>query len=445
MSNVSYTILILFASIDLIVFLIMKTKLSAFLALTISGLFLGIVAGMPLEKIAVSFQNGMGSTLGFLATVLGLGTILGKMLEVSGGAQRLARTLIDTFGEKRANWAMLIVAFICGIPVFFQVGFVLLLPVIFSIANQTKTSLVKIGLPVVAGLITVHAMVPPHPAALAIVNTLKADVGTAIMLSLIIGLPAAICAGPIYGAVVSHRVKVDPPANLFSTELIAEEKLPGFATTLFTILLPMVIMVVKTIVELVGSKDASYMGVVEFVGNPITALLISVFVSYFTLGFSRGMKKEEILKITDGCFGPVAGILLVIGAGGAFNQVLQDSGMGKTIGEVLTNLHMSPILLAWVVALIMRFAVGSTTVAMMTSAGIILPLLANFPGVNPALICAAIGAGGIGLSHVNDSGFWIVKEYFGMSVADTFKSWTAATTIASLVAICMTLLVSMVF
>lgn len=445
MSSVTYTLLVLFASIALIVFLIMKTKLSAFLALTVSGLFLGLVSGMPLAKIATSFQAGMGNTLGFLATVLGLGTILGKMLEISGGAQRLARTLIDTFGENKAHLAMLIVGFICGIPVFFQVGFVLLLPVIFSVASQTKSSLVKMGIPVLAGLITVHAMVPPHPAALAIVGTFNADVGTCIMFSLIIGLPAAICAGPVYGAFISHRVKVEPPANLFSTDLIPDEKLPGFATTLFTILLPMIIMVVKTIVELVGSKDASYMGLVEFIGNPITALLISVFVSYFTLGFSRGMKKEEILKITDGCFGPVAGILLVIGAGGAFNQVLQDSGMGKTIGDVLTNLHMSPILLAWLVASIMRFAVGSTTVAMMTSAGIILPLLANYPGINPALVCAAVGAGGIGFSHVNDSGFWIVKEYFGMSVTDTFKSWTAATTVASFVAIAITLCISMVF
>jgi gluconate transporter len=445
MSNVSYLLLILFASIALIVFLIMKTKLSAFLALTVSGLFLGIAAGMPLDKVAVSFQNGMGSTLGFLATVLGLGTILGKMLEISGGAQRLARTLIDTFGEKKSHWAMMLVAFICGIPVFFQVGFVLLLPVIFSVAHQTKMSLVKIGLPVVAGLITVHAMVPPHPAALAIVGTLKADVGTAILLSLIIGLPSAICAGPIFGNLIAKHIKVNPPENLFSNELIPEEKLPGFATTLLTILLPMIIMVAKTIVELVAPKGASYIHFIAFIGNPITALLISVFVSYFTLGFSRGMKKEEILKITDGCFGPVAGILLVIGAGGAFNQVLQDSGIGKVLGAVLTNLHMNPILLAWIVALIMRFAVGSTTVAMMTSAGIILPLLSNYPNLNPALLCAAIGAGGIGLSHVNDSGFWIVKEYFGMSVGDTFKSWTAATTISSIVAIVITLIVSMFF
>lgn len=443
MSNVTWMFVVLFASIALIVFLIMKTKLSAFLALTISGLFLGIAAGMPLDKVAASFQAGMGSTLGFLATVLGLGTILGKMLEVSGGAQRLARTLIDAFGEKRAHWAMLIVAFISGIPVFFQVGFVLLIPVIFAIALQTKMSLVKIGMPVVAGLITVHAMVPPHPAALAIVGTLKADVGTVIIYSLLIGLPAAALAGPIYGNFISKWIKLNPPENLVQHELIPEEKLPSFGVTLITILLPVIIMIAKTIVDLTAPKGAPYLPLVAFVGNPITALLISAILSYFTLGFARGMKKEEILKLTDGSFGPVAGILLVIGAGGAFNQVLQDSGMGKVLGTTLTSLHMSPIFLAWLIAIIMRFAVGSTTVAMMTSAGIILPLLPSFPGINPAIIAVAVGAGGIGLSHVNDSGFWIVKEYFGMSITDTFKTWTTSTTIASVAALVGTLIVGM--
>jgi len=434
MSDVTYLVMCLLVAIALIVFLIMRVKLSAFVALTISGLTLGILSGMPLEKIAGSFQAGMGSTLGFLATVLGLGTILGRMLEVSGGAQRLAKTLIKAFGERNAHWAMMFVAFICGIPVFFQVGFVLLIPVMFSIAIQTKMSLIKIGIPVVAGLIVVHGLVPPHPAALAIVGTLKADVGTTIIYSLLIGLPAAIIAGPIFGSIVSKYVKANPPEQLFKSELIPDEKLPGFTTTLFTILLPMIIMVIKTIAELLLPKDAAFLPLISFLGNPITALLISVVFSYFTLGFTRGLMKEDILKITDGCFGPVAGILLVIGAGGAFNQVLQDSGIGKALGGVLTNLHMNPILLAWIIALIMRFAVGSTTVAMVTAAGIILPIIPSFPNLNPSLLCVAIGAGGVGLSHVNDSGFWIVKEYFGMSVQDTFKTWTLSTTIASVVA-----------
>lgn len=221
--NVAYLVSVLIAAIALIVFLIMKTKLNAFVALTIAGLALGIAAGMPLDKVAGSFQAGMGNTLGFLATVLGLGTILGKMLELSGGAQQLAQTLIRAFGEKRAHWAMMVVAFICGIPVFFQVGFVLLIPVIFSIARQAKMSLVKVGVPVVAALITVHAMVPPHPAALAIVNALKADIGTVIVLSLLVGLPAAIIAGPIYGSFAEKYATANPPENLVFDEVLPEE------------------------------------------------------------------------------------------------------------------------------------------------------------------------------------------------------------------------------
>ncbi|MGB7963105.1 MAG: GntP family permease [Propionicimonas sp.] len=443
--SVVYLMSVLIVAIALIVFLIMKVKLNAFVALTIAGLALGIAAGMPLDKVAVSFQTGMGNTLGFLATVLGLGTILGKMLEVSGGAQRLAQTLIKSFGERNAHWAMMVVAFICGIPVFFQVGFVLLIPVMFSIAKQAKMSLIKIGVPVVAALITVHAMVPPHPAALAVVNQLGADIGTVILLSLLVGIPAAIIAGPIYGSFISTRATANPPANLTIDEVIPEEKLPGFGITLFTILLPMLIMVSKTIVDLVSPKEAVYRGFVAFVGNPITALLISALFAYWSLGLARGMNMTQIGKITEECFKPIASILLIIGAGGAFNQVLQDSGIGKVLGEVLTGLNMSPVLMAWLIAIIMRFAVGSTTVAMITSAGIVLPLLSTMPGVSPAILCLAIGAGGIGLSHVNDSGFWIVKEYFGMSLTDTFKTWTASTTIASVVALAGTLAVDLVF
>ena len=443
--SVVYLMGVLIVAIALIVFLIMKVKLNAFVALTIAGLSLGIAAGMPLDKVATSFQTGMGSTLGFLATVLGLGTILGKMLEMSGGAQRLAQTLIKSFGQRNAHWAMMVVAFICGIPVFFQVGFVLLIPVIFSVAKQAKMSLIKIGVPVVAALITVHAMVPPHPAALAVVNALGADIGTVIVLSLLVGIPAAILAGPIYGSYISKRTVANPPLNLTIDEVIPEDKLPGFAITLFTILLPMLIMVTKTVVDLTSPKDAVYLGFVAFVGNPITALLISALFAYWSLGLARGMNMTQIGKITEECFKPIASILLIIGAGGAFNQVLQDSGIGKVLGGVLTGMNMSPVLMAWLIAIIMRFAVGSTTVAMITSAGIVLPLLSTMPGVSPAILCLAIGAGGIGLSHVNDSGFWIVKEYFGMSLTDTFKTWTAATTIASVVALGGTLAVDLVF
>ncbi len=445
MDSAAYLIGVLLVSIALIIFLIMKVKLNAFVALTISGLLLGIMAGMPLGDIAASFQAGMGSTLGFLATVLGLGTILGMMLEASGGAERLAMTLVRAFGEKRANWAMMIVAFICGIPVFFQVGFVLLIPVIFSVARRANMSLIKIGLPVVAALITVHSIVPPHPAALAIVDALGAEVGLVILLGLLVGLPAATVGGVLYGSWIAPRIKTDPPEGLITSEVRDEKELPGFGITLFTILLPLLLMVTKTIFQLTVDPEASIMQFVNFIGNPITALLLSVLFAYWSLGLHRGMKMAEIGSLTENCFKPVASILLVIGAGGAFNQVLQDSGVGEALAGVLQSLHMSPLILAWIIALVMRFAVGSTTVAMVTAAGIMTPLLAVYPDVNTALLCLAIGAGGIGLSHVNDSGFWVVREYFGMSVTDTLKSWTAATTISSVVAISGTLLVSLAF
>ncbi|MCE5336541.1 MAG: GntP family permease [Desulfobacteraceae bacterium] len=435
---------ILFASIVLIVFLIMKVRLSAFLALILACMFLGFATGMPLGKICSSIEAGMGGTLGFLATILGLGTILGKMMEVSGGAERLARTMIEVLGRTKAHWAMMIVGFICGIPVFFQVGFVLLIPLVFSVALEARMSLVKIGIPVVAGLITVHCIVPPHPAAMAICGTLHADVGKVILYGLLCGLPGAIIAGPIYGNILAKRMELKPPEHLFKYERTPDEKLPPFGMTLFTILLPLFIMVGKTIIELSVPKTASFMPIVAFIGNPITALLISAFVSYWTLGFSRGLTRDDLLKLTDGCFGPVAGILLIIGAGGAFNKVLLDSGMGKSIEAVLTGLALSPLIMAWIIAAVMRFSVGSATVAMMTSAGIILPVLGNYPGLDPALVAVAVGSGAIGFSHVNDSGFWIVKEFFGLSVTDMFKTWTASTTIAGLVSLVAVLMLAAV-
>jgi len=435
---------ILIIAIALIVFLIMKVKLNAFVALTITAIALGIAAGMPLTKVAASFQAGMGSTLGFLATVLGLGTILGKMLEISGGAQRLAQTLVKALGQQRAHWAMAVVAFLCGIPVFFQVGFVLLIPVMFSVAKQAKISLIKVGVPVVAALITVHSIVPPHPAALAVVNQLGANIGLTIALGLLVAIPAIIVAGPVYGSFISKYATANPPLGLVDDRVLDDDEMPHFGITLFTILLPLIIMVATTIVDLIVPAGPLYRDIIDLIGNPIVALLISALFAYWSLGLARGMTMEKIGHITDECFKPVAGILLIIGAGGAFNQVIQDSGIGKALGDVLTGTHMNALVLAYIIALVMRFAVGSTTVAMITSAGIVLPLVASM-GVDPTLLCLAVGAGGIGLSHVNDSGFWIVKEYFGMSLKDTFKTWTAATTIASVVAFAGTMVVSLAF
>jgi gluconate transporter len=278
---------------------------------------------------------------------------------------------------------------------------------------------------------------------MAVAGALNADVGKLIIYGLLCGFPGAVLAGPIYGNFWAKRLELSPPENLFKYERTADEKLPPFGITMFTILLPLLIMVAKTIIDLVAPKTAAYMPLVQFIGNPITALLISAFVSYWTLGFARGFTRDDLLKFTDGCFGPVAGIMLIIGAGGAFNKVLLDSGMGKAIEAALTSLQLSPLIMAWIIAAVMRFSVGSATVAMMTAAGIILPVLGKYPGLDPALVAVAVGAGSIGFSHVNDSGFWIVKEFFGLSVTDMFKTWTASTTIAGLGSLAAVMLLSM--
>lgn len=442
MGTTASLMLILLAAIGLIVFLIMRVRLHAFVTLIIACMFIGFATGMPLPKIGASIEAGMASTLGFLATILGLGTILGKMLEVSGGAERLARTMIGVLGKQNAMWAMMIVGFVAGIPVFFQVGFVLLIPLVFSVALETGLSMVAIGVPLAATLMTVHCIVPPHPAAMAIALSLKADVGKVILYGLLAGFPAAAVAS-LWGKFMSSRVaELKPPTHLFKAERTPEDKLPPFGITLFTILLPLLIMVGKTIIELNAPKTAAYMPAVNFIGNPITALLISVFVAYWTLGLARGFDMKQLLAFTEQAFGPVASILLVIGGGGAFNKVLVDSGLGNEIAKVLTGLHLNPLVMAWIVALIMRFSVGSATVAMMTAAGIIMPVLQEYPGLDPALVAVAVGAGAIGLSHVNDSGFWIVKEYFGMPLTDMFKSYTAATTIAAVIGLIGTLLIA---
>lgn len=437
-----FLVITLLTAILLVVFLIMKLRLHAFVSLIVACIYVGFVTGMPLAKICSSIEAGMGSTLGFLATVLGMGSILGKMLETSGGAERLARTLIDKFGKQRANWAMMVVGIITGIPVFFQVGFVLLIPLVISVARATGMSIVAIGIPMGVSLQIVHCMLPPHPAAMAIAATLNADIGKVIMLGLFVCIISATVAGPLWTKLIKGGIKADLPALSAPAKSLSDEELPKFGITLFTVLLPMLIMVSKTIFDLTSGKDSAYVNIVNFIGNPITALVISAFFAYWSLGLRRGFSMQDLLKFTDQSFAPVAGILLVIGAGGAFNRILIDSGLGVKLGDVLTSLDMSPIMLAWLVAAVMRFAVGSATVAMMTAAGIVLPMLSQYPALDPAIVALAVGSGAVCFSHVTDSGFWIVKEYFGLTVEDALKSYTLATCIASVTAISLTFLLS---
>lgn len=437
---------IVFIAIILLLLLITKMKVNPFIALLIVSFFVGLSTGMPLDKIIASIQAGLGNTLGFIAIVLGLGTMLGKLMEESGAAERVARTLIRRFGERNVHWAMMFVAFIVGIPVFFQVGFVLLLPLVFTIAKETGVSLLKIGLPLVAGLSVVHGLVPPHPAAMAAVGIFKADVGKTILYSMIIGLPTAILAGPVFAAFISKKIKITAPSGMINTVKVGrtDEELPGFGITIVTILFPVFLMLLSTFADIYLEKGTTIRLALNFIGNPITSLLISVLLSLFTFGLWRGFSMEQIGKYCDQSLPAVASILMVIGGGGAFNKVLLDSGVGTQIAELATSAHLNPIVLGWLVAALIRVATGSATVALLTAAGIVAPILAISPGTSPELMVIATGAGSLVLSHVNDSGFWMIKEYFGMTVQETLSTWTVLETIIGVAGLLFSLLLSAV-
>lgn len=424
---------ILVIAIGLIVFLILKCKLHAFIALSLAAGFVGVATGMPLGSIAGSIEKGVGGTLGFLALIIGFGSILGKMLETSGGAQRIARTLLEKLGKRNAMWAMMFVGFIAGIPVFVEVGFVLLVPLVFVVAKDAGLSKMQVGVPLALALMVVHCIVPPHPAAMAISATLGADVGKVIIFGLLAGLPCAIVGGPLFVKFAMRHEKPAPAEADAAQSSLEEGDLPGFGITLLTILLPLLIMVGKTVLAIALPKDAVLMPLILFIGNPITALLISVFFAYFSLGLARGRSMAELLSLTEKSFSPIAGILLIIGAGGAFNGILIDSGIGKGLATVLGTLPVSPIFLAWLIAGILHFAVGSATVAMISAAGIVLPMAEMNPQLSREVLTIAIGAGAIGLTQVTDSLFWIVKEYLGLSLTETIRNYTIPTTIASLV------------
>ncbi|AWB46724.1 permease DsdX [Paenibacillus sp. CAA11] len=431
-------------TIAFLIILISKYKWNPFVTLLISALMLGLLAGMKPADAISSVTGGLGGTLGTIAIVIGLGTILGKMMAESGGAERIANTMIEKFGERRVHWAMMIVGFVVGIPVFFEVGVILLIPIVFTVARKTKMSLLQIGIPVLAGLSTVHGLVPPHPAPMIAIDAYNANLGKTLLYSLIIGLPTAILAGPVFGKFIGKRIQVTPPENLakqFGSK--QGEDLPGFGITLLTILMPVILMLIGSVADILDpDATSSFTVFCEFIGHEVIALLISVVFAFFTLGFGRGFSKEQVSKFASECLAPTATIILIIGGGGAFKQVLINSGVGAAIADLATHAHINVILFAWFVAALIRVATGSATVAMTTAAGIVAPVLALTPGANVELVVLATGAGSIVLSHVNDAGFWMVKEFFNMSVPQTLKSWTVMETLLSVVGLVLILVLS---
>ncbi|KVE09669.1 MULTISPECIES: GntP family permease [Burkholderia] len=452
MAAVQGSMLLVFTLIAIaaLILMIARYKIYPFLVLIIVSLGLGLVVGMPMDKIVKSFETGTGGTLGHIAIVVGLGTMLGKMMAESGGAERIATTLIDWFGEKNIHWAMMFVAIIVGLPVFFEVGFVLLIPIAFNVAKRTGKSLLVVGLPMVAGLSVVHGLIPPHPAALLAVQQYGADIGKTIAFGLIVGVPTAIIAGPLFALVISKFVKL-PENNPLAAQFVdsradgGKRELPSFGITLFTILLPVVLMLVGSWADLVFTPKSLPNNLLRFAGNSDVALLIAVLVSFWTFGAKQGFNRDQIQKFCGECLAPIAGITLIVGAGGGFGGVLRDSGISQQIVETAKHAHLSPLLLGWFVAALMRLATGSATVAMTTACGIVAPIAAAAgTTVSPELLVLATGSGSLIFSHVNDGGFWLIKEYFGMTVGQTFKTWSLLETIISVLGLSFTLLLSLV-
>ncbi|KAA1005039.1 permease DsdX [Paraburkholderia panacisoli] len=447
-------------AIALLILLITRYKVYPFLVLIMVSLLLGLVAGMPMATIVKSFETGNGNTLGHIAVVVGLGTMLGKMMAESGGAERIATTLIHFFGEKNIHWAMMVVAIIVGLPVFFEVGFVLLIPIAFNVAKRTNKSLLLVGLPMVAGLSVVHGLLPPHPAAMLAVQAYHADIGRTIAYGLIVGVPTAIVAGPLFALLISRYITL-PKENALAAQFLGsadgngndakngaasnaaskapKRELPSFGITLFTILLPVILMLIGSWADLISTPKTLPNDLLRFFGNSDVALLTAVLVSFWTFGASRGFTREQIQKFCGDCLAPIAGITLIVGAGGGFGRVLLDSGISKEIVNVATAAHMSPLLFGWLVAALIRLATGSATVAMTTACGIVAPIAAaSGVQVKPELLVLATGSGSLIFSHVNDGGFWLIKEYFGMTVGQTFKTWSLLETIISLMGLGLT-------
>lgn len=445
MSHETFLLLDAVVTVIGLIVLITKFKFHPFIALIIAAAFLGLTSGMPFGTIIKAFQDGFGGVLGFVGIILALGTMLGKMMAESGGADQIAQTLIRAFGKEKVQWAMMFAAFLVGIPLFFEIGFVLLIPLVFIVARRTGVSIIKIGIPLLAGLSAVHGLVPPHPGPLLAIGVFGADIGKTILYGLIVALPTAIIAGPIYGTFIAKYIPGHPNQEL--VDQLARDNdsgdLPSFAITLITVLSPVFLMLLKTFADVALPEGNFFRTFMDLIGHPISALLLALLLSLYTFGYKQGIGSNQMLKWLDASLAPTAAIILIIGAGGGFKQMLVTSGVGNVIGNMAVEAQISPILLAWLVAAVIRIATGSATVATITGAGIVVPVVGMIPGVNRELLVLATGAGSLILSHVNDAGFWLVKQYFNMTVAETFKTWTAMETILSVVGLGFILLLSM--
>ena len=434
------------AGIAVIVLLITRGKLHAFLALTIGSLVLGALAGAPLDKAIEGFSSGLGSTVAGVGVLIALGAILGKLLADSGGADQIVDTILARASGPRMPWAMALIAGVIGLPLFFEVGVVLLIPVVLLVARRGGHSLMRVGIPALAGLSVMHGLVPPHPGPLAAIDAVDADLGVTLALGVLIALPTVVIAGPVFAKYAARWVDVTPPEGLVPERPSEELKQrPSFAATVATVLLPVVLMLGKALTDVVvDDPENTVQRVMDVVGSPLIALLSAVLVGLFTLGRAAGFTRDRLATTVEKSLLPIAGILLIVGAGGGFKQTLIDVGVGEMILEFAEDWNISALLLAWLIAVGIRLATGSATVATISAAGLVAPLAADMSTTHTALLVLVIGAGSLFFSHVNDAGFWMVKEYFGMTVGQTIKTWSVMETLISVCGLVFVLLLSLI-
>ena len=429
-------------AIATIIVLISLTKLPPFLSILIGTFVAGIGASLPPEEVAKAFSKGAGSLLGEAGIIISLGAMLGALMAESGAADRIASTLLRHARGKALPWVMALVAMVIGLPLFFEVGLVLMVPIIFVIARQSGQPLLKVAIPALAGMTTLHALMPPHPGPLIAVSALHADLGMTMLLGFCIAVPAVILAGPLYGIWLSRRMDVKEPAELGAlfTAKVETRRKPSFAISLLIILLPVLLMLGSTLAKVAMAPQSNLAITLKFLGEPLIALGIAVIAAVICLGWSIGMARDQVGSVLRKSLGPIAVLLLTIGAGGGLKQTLLEAGISDTISKVATGANMSYILLAWLIAVALRQATGSATVATTTTAGILAPLMAGLATTQSSLVALAIGAGSVFFCHVNDAGFWMVREYFGLQLKQTIWVWSVLQTIVSVVGLIGTLL-----
>lgn len=434
-------LLIVVIGIIVLFLLIAVFKLNAFITFIIVCLLVGILQGMELESIIQSIQNGIGNTLGFLVLILGLGAMLGKLVADSGAAQRITSWLVEKFGIKYIQWAVVLAGFIVGIPMFYTVGFVILIPLVFTVAAATNLPLIYVGLPMLASLSVTHGFLPPHPAPTAIASMFGASIGKTLLYGIVVAIPAIVIAGPLFSRTIKN-IKATPLPEFYNPVVLTDEQMPKMGVSVLTALLPVILIGLSPLLDYILPNDFPGRAYLIFIGNPVMAMLISVLVAIYTLGLARGKSMKQVMDSVAASISSITMVLLIIAGAGALKQILIDSGVSDYIGQLLSGSSISPLVLGWLIATILRVCIGSATVAGLTAAGIVLPLVAG-TGVKPELMVLAIGSGSLMLSHVNDGGFWLFKEYFNLTVKETMSTWTVMETMVGVIGIIGVLIMNM--